>query len=240
MRIFGSRVLRQRSYGTFGRNVQSIFGFVNIAVAIAVTFFWLGHAPTAAASERPVKIVALGDSLTAGFGLPASDSFPEKLARALKAKGIAADIVNAGVSGDTASGGLERVDWSVPDGTDAVILELGANDMLRGIDPQTTRKAIFAIVDNLHQRGIAVLVCGMLAPPNFGPEYGEAFKAIFSAAAEKYGALYYPFFLDGVVTDAKLSQQDGLHPTAAGVDIIVSRILPTVEKLIAQVRATRS
>jgi acyl-CoA thioesterase I len=189
------------------------------------------------AEDRPVKIIALGDSLTAGLGLPASDAFPSKLASALKRKGIDAEIINAGVSGDTATGGLERLDWSVPEDTDAVIVELGANDMLRGINPNTTRKAITSIVQKLRQRGIAVLVCGMLAPPNMGAEYGAAFKSIFSDAAEKYGALYYPFFLDGIATDPKLNQKDGLHPTAAGVDVIVSKVLPTVEQLIQQAKA---
>ncbi|MGZ3410442.1 MAG: arylesterase [Xanthobacteraceae bacterium] len=191
------------------------------------------------AEGRPVKIVALGDSLTAGFGLVVSDAFPVKLASALKGKGIDAEIINAGVSGDTATGGLERLDWSVPDGTDAVIVELGANDMLRGIDPNTTRKAITSIVQKLRQRGIAVLVCGMLAPPNMGSEYGVAFKSIFSDAAKKYDALYYPFFLDGIATDPKLNQKDGLHPTAAGVDVIVSKVLPTVEQLIERAKAQR-
>jgi acyl-CoA thioesterase-1 len=239
MRKFGPRVSRQPSYGSFSQNVQPAFGFVK-ALMLAVAVFGLVQAPAVIAQERPVRIVALGDSLTAGFGLPASDAFPAKLEKALKAKGAAVEITNAGVSGDTASGGLARVDWSVPDGTDAVILELGANDMLRGIDPKVTRKAIFAIADKLHQRGIALLICGMLAPPNMGPDYGDAFKAIFSDAAEKYGALFYPFFLDGIVGDTTLNQQDGLHPTAAGVDIIVAKILPSVEQLISRVRASRS
>jgi acyl-CoA thioesterase-1 len=238
MRIFGSRVSRQPSYGTFGQNVQSAFEFVT-AMVLAMTVLCAAQV-SAVAADRPVKIVALGDSLTAGFGLSASDAFPAKLAAALKAKGIDVEIVNAGVSGDTASGGLERLDWSVPDGTDGVIVELGANDMLRGVEPQTTRKAIFAIAEKLKQRGIPVLICGMLAPPNMGAQYGTDFKAIFSDVAAKYGTLYYPFFLDGVVTDPKLNQQDGLHPTAAGVDIIVAKILPAVEQLIARARSARS
>jgi acyl-CoA thioesterase I len=195
----------------------------------------LAAAPFSSLAEaRTIRIIALGDSLTAGFGLAAADAFPAKLAVALKKKGIDAQVINAGVSGDTATGGLERLDWSVPDGTDAVIVELGANDMLRGIDPNVTRRAIDSIVQKLRQRGIAVLVCGMLATPNMGTEYGQAFNSIFSRAAQKYGALFYPFFLDGVATQANFNQPDGLHPTAAGVDVIVKNLLPTVEKLVDQ------
>jgi acyl-CoA thioesterase-1 len=191
------------------------------------------------AQERQVKIVALGDSLTAGYGLSASETFPAKLALALKSKDIEAEIVNAGVGGDTATGGLERLDWSVPQDTDAVILELGANDMLRGLDPKITRAAIGTIVRKLRQRRIVVLICGMLAPPNMGEEYGMAFKLIFADAAVAYGAMYYPFFLEGVAANTKLIQRDGLHPTAAGVDRIVSNILPSVEQLIVWSKTER-
>jgi acyl-CoA thioesterase-1 len=212
-------------------------------VTVSVTVFaalvgGFGVAP-AAAADTPVKIVALGDSLTAGFGLPVAASFPVKLEKALKAKGIAATVANAGVSGDTASGGLARVDWSIPDGTDAVILELGANDALRGIDPEVTRKSLDAILARLKARKIAVLLCGMRAPPNMGADYAKAFDAIFPALAEKHGALLYPFFLDGVAADAKLNQGDGIHPTAQGVDAIVMRIMPQIEQLIARARASR-
>ncbi len=203
----------------------------------------LGLGPTgvgAAPADAPVKIVALGDSLTAGLGLPVQSAFPEKLARALEAKGIAATVANAGVSGDTASGGLSRLDWSVPEGTDAVVLELGANDALRGIDPQVTRKALAEIVRRLQERHIAVLLCGMFAPRNMGPDYVQAFDAIFPALASERGLVFYPFFLEGVATDPKLNQPDGLHPTAAGVDVIVAGIMPKVEDLIARVRAARA
>jgi acyl-CoA thioesterase I len=194
---------------------------------------------TPAAAEGPIKIVALGDSLTAGFGLPPDAAFPVKLAKALAAKGIAVEIANAGVSGDTASGGLARVDWSIPDGTDAVIVELGANDMLRGIDPKVTREALEAIVKRLKERGLAVLLCGMLAPPNYGSDYVKAYDAIFPDLAAKYGLVFYPFFLDGLVGDRALNQADDLHPTAAGVDQIVARILPKAEELIARVKTKR-
>ena len=189
------------------------------------------------AADRPVNIVALGDSLTAGFGLGASDAFPAKLERALAAKGIAVTVANAGVSGDTSSGGLARLDWSVPPDTDAVILELGGNDALRGIDPTVTRQALDGILRALAQRNIPVLFCGMLSPRNLGVEYAHTFDAIFPDLAKTYGAVFYPFFLDGVAGDLKLNQRDGLHPTAAGVDVIVARILPKAEELVARARA---
>jgi len=183
-----------------------------------------------------VKIVALGDSLTAGYGLSDKDGFVTRLQAALTAKGSAAVIANAGVSGDTASDGLARLDWSVPLGTDAVIVELGANDMLRGIDPQVTRKALDAILGRLTGRHLAVLLCGMRAAPNLGAAFGKAFNSIYPDLAAKYGVLFYPFFLDGVAGDLSLDQADGMHPNARGVDVMVHRILPAVEELIAQVR----
>jgi acyl-CoA thioesterase-1 len=194
----------------------------------------------AEAADRPVRIVVLGDSLTAGLGLPVNAAFPAKLEQALKAKGMAVEITNAGVSGDTASAGLARLDWSVPEGTDAVIVELGANDTLRGIDPKVTRQALGEIVRRLRGRGIAVLLTGMRAAPNLGPDYGRDFEAIYSALAAENDLLFYPFFLDGVATDSKLNQRDGLHPTAAGVDAIVARILPKAEELVARARDKRA
>ncbi len=190
-------------------------------------------------AEQPIKIVALGDSLTAGYGLPEKDGFVSRLQAALTTKGIAADIENAGVSGDTASDGLARLDWSVSQGTDAVILELGANDMLRGIKPEITRDALETILRRLTDRHIAVLLCGMRAPPNMGADYGQTFDRIYPELAGKYGALFYPFFLDGVAANLSLTQHDGMHPNAAGVDVIVGRILPRVEDLIARVRGQR-
>ena len=165
-----------------------------------------------ATAEAPVKIVALGDSLTAGYGLPDKDGFVPRLQAALAAKGIAAEIENAGVSGDTAADGLARLDWSVPQGTDAVIVELGANDMLRGIKPQVTRDALDAILRRLTERHIAVLLCGMRAAPNLGAEYGQAFERIYPELAVTYGVLLYPFFLDGVAADLSLTQHDGTAP----------------------------
>lgn len=188
------------------------------------------------AADTPVKIVVLGDSLSAGHNLPASAAFPVRLERALRAKGHVVEVVNAGVSGDTASGGLARLDWSVPDGTAAVIVELGANDMLRGIDPKVTQQALEEIVRRLTERQIVVLIAGMRAIPNLGMDFVSGFETIYPEIASKYGALLYPFFLDGVAGDAKLNQRDGLHPTAAGVDQIVAGILPKAEELIARVR----
>ena len=187
------------------------------------------------AAERPVKIVALGDSLTAGWGVAAGDAFPAKLERALDRNGVAAQVINAGVSGDTASGGLARLDWSVPDGIDAVIVELGANDALRGIDPAVTRAALEQVLRRLQERRLPVLLCGMRAPPNMGSDYVRRFDAIYPELASRYGVLLYPFFLEEVAADPALNQGDGLHPTAAGIDVIVRRIVPKVEELIRMV-----
>ena len=189
------------------------------------------------AALRPLKLVALGDSLTAGYGLPGEAAFPAVLERALRAKGYAVSITNAGVSGDTTSGGLARLDWSVPDGTDGIILELGANDMLRGIDPNIPRQALDEILARLRERGIPVLLTGMYASRNLGAEYVARFEAIFPDLAKKYGVPLYPFFLDGVAGVRELALPDGLHPTAKGVQVIVERILPTVERFVAQLAA---
>jgi acyl-CoA thioesterase-1 len=191
------------------------------------------------AADQPVRIVVLGDSLTAGLGLAADAAFPAKLERVLHAQGLNVKIVDAGVSGDTASNGLERIDWSVEDGTDAVIVELGANDALRGVDPKLTREALDGIMRRLQARRIPVLLAGMQAPRNMGPDYQAAFDAIFPELAARHGVLFYPFFLDGVATDLKLNQGDGMHPNAAGVDVIVERIVPKVKELLGQVQAAR-
>jgi acyl-CoA thioesterase-1 len=222
-----------RSYGSWSALVQ-VFALVVAALVLAVPL-----AGPAAGADRPVRIVALGDSLTAGLGLPANAAFPARLEQALNAKGMAVEITNAGVSGDTASAGLARLDWSVPEGTDAVIVELGANDTLRGTDPKVTREALEGIVGRLRERRIEVLLAGMRAAPNLGPDYGRDFDAIYPDLAARNDLLLYPFFLDGVATDAKLNQRDGLHPTAAGVDAIVARILPKAEALVARVRDKR-
>ncbi|WFU72860.1 MULTISPECIES: arylesterase [unclassified Bradyrhizobium] len=195
--------------------------------------------PAWADATKPVKLVVLGDSLSAGLGLPGQEAFPIKLQKALQAKGITVDMTNAGVSGDTSSGGRDRLDWSVPDGTDGVIVELGANDALRGIDPDLTRKALTDIVARLKERKIPVMLCGMLAPPNYGAEYAARFNSIYPDLAKTFDVPLYPFFLDGVAADAKLNQADGIHPTAAGVDIIVGRIMPTVEAFVGTIHEQR-
>ena len=191
--------------------------------------------PSATLGAVPLKMVVLGDSLSAGYGLSGADAFPEKLQKTLKAKGIDVDMTNAGVSGDTSSGGRDRLDWSVPEGTQAVIVELGANDALRGTDPTITRKALSDIVARLKTRGIAVLLCGMLAPPNYGADFAARFNSIYSDIAKSSGVPLYPFFLAGVAGDTKLNQADGMHPTAEGIDIIVKNILPTVEAFLSSI-----
>lgn len=216
--------------------------FAHIIVLI-LAFLMTGAASaqmSAAASAKPVKIVAFGDSLTAGLGLPADQAFPAKLQKALKSKGIEVDIVNAGVSGDTTSGGRDRLDWSVAEGTEAVILELGANDAMRGTDPKVTRAALADILKRLKARGIAVLLCGMLAPPNYGADYAARFDAIYPELAKEFGVPLYPFFLEGVAAETRLNQKDGIHPTAEGVDLIVKNILPTVEALLGAMAGQRS
>ena len=187
----------------------------------------------------PIKLVVLGDSLSAGLGLPAADAFPAQLEKALKDKGLNVAVGNSGVSGDTTSGGLDRLDWSVPEGTAGVILELGANDALRGTDPKVTRTALDDIIKRLTARHVAVLLCGMLSPPNYGADYAAQFNAIYPDLAKKYGVPLYPFFLDGVAADSKLNQADGMHPTAAGVAVIVKKILPTVESFVRGIGAQK-
>jgi acyl-CoA thioesterase-1 len=201
--------------------------------------FCAAFATSGLAGDRPVRIVAFGDSLTAGYGLPVQAAFPVKLERALKAKGYAVEIVNAGVSGDTAARGLARLDWSVPEDTDAVIVELGANDMLLGLDPRVTRNALTEIIRRLTDRKIPVLLAGMRAAPNLGSAYGSEFDRIYADLARESGVLFYPFFLDGIVTHSRFNLQDGVHPNAAGIDAIVERILPHVEELIRRVQAQR-
>jgi acyl-CoA thioesterase-1 len=187
-----------------------------------------------AAEGKPLTILAFGDSLVAGFGLGSRDGFTAKLELALKAKGIEARVVNAGLSGDTSAGGLARLDWALEPKPDFAIVELGANDGLRGLDPGQTRANLDAILGKLKAKGVPVLFAGMYAPPNMGPDYGKAFNALYPELAQKHGVPFYPFFLEGVAAEASLNQPDGIHPNAKGVDIIVERILPHVLKLIGK------
>jgi len=189
-------------------------------------------APVMAQTPPPLRIVAFGDSLTAGYQLPAPDAFPVVLEKALKDKGLIANISNAGVSGDTTSGGLARLDWSIPEGTQAVILELGANDALRGLDPARAEANLEAMITRLKARNIKVLLAGMLAPRNNGADYAKTFDALYPRLAERHGLMLYPFFLDGVTGVPGMTLPDGLHPNRQGVDEIVRRILPTVIALL--------
>lgn len=229
-----------RRYGRASALVQSLGAFFAL-IALCLT----AAAPTALAQSaaapapggKTLRLVALGDSLSAGYNLPGSAAFPAVLEQALRKKGLSVEIVNAGVSGDTTQGGLERLDWSVPEGTDGVILELGANDALRGIDPAQTRQALEAMIQRLQERRIPVLLAGMYAPRNLGTDYAQRFDAIYPELAKKYGLVLYPFFLEGIAGDRALNQADGLHPTAEGVKAIVRAILPTVERFIATLPA---
>jgi len=199
---------------------------------IAAVFVFVGLVFSATAFAEPFRIVGFGDSLMAGYGLGPGESFPEKLESALRNKGHDVVIAKAGVSGDTTSGGLSRLDWSVPEGTQLVILELGANDMLRGIAPEITEKNLASMIETLKSRGIGVFLVGMLAAPNLGPDYQKAFDAIYPALSERYGVPLYPFFLDGVAGESGLLLDDAMHPNAAGIDIMVERMLPAVEKVL--------
>jgi acyl-CoA thioesterase I len=199
------------------------------ALAVAAVLATASHA-----AARTLRLVALGDSLTAGFGLPPGKAFPDRLEAALRANGFDAHVINAGVSGDTAADGLARYDWAVPVDADALIVELGANDMLRGMKPEATKATLAAILDRARAAHLPTLLAGMRAARNFGAEYDRAFDAIYPALAKAYDVPLYPFFLDGVAGDPKLNQADGLHPTAEGVEVIVRKILPSVEALLKQ------
>jgi acyl-CoA thioesterase-1 len=184
------------------------------------------------AGARPVKILAMGTSLTQGYGLPPGTELTTQLQAALKAQGIDAQIVNAGVSGDTSSGGLSRLDWSLADHPDAAILELGSNDMLRGVSPAVTEKNLRAILSTLQKDHVPVLFTGMHAQRNLGADYVKEFDAIYPRLAKDGNVLFYPFILDGVALNPELNQADGMHPNPAGVKIIVARMLPYVKKLV--------
>jgi len=217
----------------FGLNMTRFFAALSLA---AMTVFSSG-ATSPASAQEPITLVALGDSLTAGYNLPASSAFPNVLEAALRERGHDVNVINAGVSGDTAAGGLARLDWSVPEDADGVIVALGANDMLRGFDPAVTKEAIDAIVSRLKERDMGVLLAGMLAGRNMGAEYAEEFDSIYPALAEQHDVMLYPFFLEGVAGEPSLNLDDGIHPNRAGVDLMVEQILPTVEAFIARLNA---
>ncbi|ESZ47237.1 arylesterase [Mesorhizobium sp. L103C565B0] len=209
--------------------------FKRLNAAGLVLFVTLCGAISSVRAET-FTIVGFGDSLMAGFGLGPGDGFTDKLQAALRAKGHDVTVANAGVSGDTSSGGLARLDWSVPNGTRLVILELGANDMLRGVSPSITEKNLDDMLAKLKARKIAVLLAGMRAAPNLGADYQNAFDAIYPKLAAKYDVPLYPFFLDGVAAQSGLQLEDGLHPNPKGVAVMVERILPAVEKAVAAVQ----
>lgn len=200
-------------------------------------------APLTAAAVEPLRLLVLGDSLAAGYGLPRQDGFTAQLERSLRAEGLHVIVINAGVSGDTSQGGLARLDWVLqtagPDGPDAVIVELGANDGLRGIDPDVTYENLDRIVSRLRERGVPILIAGMRAPPNLGREYVDAFNAIFPRLAAHHDVPLYPFFLQGVAAVPDLNQADGIHPNREGVAEIVSSITPSVKALINQAENAR-
>lgn len=205
---------------------KRLFGRMSVALLLL--------APVAAAAA-PVKILAFGTSLTQGYGLPPGTEFPAVLQARLKASGIDATVINAGVSGDTSSDGLSRIDWSLADHPDAAIVEMGSNDALRGIDPKLTERNLAAMLARFRDAHVPVLLLGMKAPRNLGPDYANAFDPIYPRLAKEFGVLFYPFVLDGVALNAKLNQADGMHPNPDGVKIIVGRMLPSVKQLVAEV-----
>lgn len=198
---------------------------------LLVVAFWM---PAGAAP--PLRLLVLGDSLTAGYGLNAEDGFTAQLQAALKTEGRDVTVLNAGVSGDTTAGGRARIGWALGDKPDAVIVELGANDGLRGLDPKATFDNLDAVISDIRTAGLPVLLTGMLAPPNLGRDYADDFNAVYPRLAEKHDVLFYPFFLAGVAARPELNQDDGIHPNAKGVAAVVARILPYVLDLLARAK----
>jgi acyl-CoA thioesterase-1 len=217
-----SRDRQERPHGGYGRRATIVNG---LAVFLALSL-------PARAQERR-RLLVLGDSLTAGYGLPKNRAFPARLEAALRAQGVDVNVIDAGVSGDTSAGGLARLDWAMGDPPPGyAIVELGANDGLRGLPPAAMEQNLDAILTRLKAKGVRVLLAGMRAPPNFGRDYVAEYEAVFPRLARKHDAVFYPFFLEGIAADASLNQGDGLHPNAAGVEAIVRRILPSVRQLL--------
>ncbi len=216
----------------FRQNDTQNRGMSGPGAALGLALMAVALPAGAAAAAEPVRLMAFGTSLTHGYGLPAGETFPEQLEAALQARGLDVTVINAGNSGDTTAGGLARLDWALADEPDAVILELGANDGLRGLDPAATYDNLDAIMAKLTAEDLPVLIAGMLAPPNLGREYGEAFNQVYPRLAKKYDVPLYPFFLDGVAIEPSLNQADGIHPNADGVAEIVARITPHVVRLL--------
>ncbi len=217
---------RKRSFGGYGA-VSRVFNVLIVLLLLGPALAGSGHA-----AGKPVRILAFGDSLTAGYGLAPAEGFTAQLETALKARGHDVQVINGGVSGDTTAGGAARLDWALGDAPDLVILELGANDALRGLDPAAARRNLDRMLATLAGRGIPTLLAGMYAPPNFGRDYGERFNAIYPELAAKHGVPLFPFFLEGVAARPDLNQPDGIHPNAAGVRIIVETLLPHLLPLV--------
>ena len=230
----GRNVLALAQVVSAGTLVNTLAG---LALLAAATFSVI---PAVAAETKPIRIAAFGDSLSSGYGLRQSQAFPVQLQKELKARGHNVVVSNASVAGDTTAAGLARLDWSIGDDVDAVIVEFGANDALRGIDPKVTRDNLQKILAKLKARNIPVLFAGMRSPANWGDTYAQDFDVIFPDLAKEHELLFYPFFLDGVILNAKLNQNDGLHPNTKGVAEIVRQIVPSVEKLIGKVEAARA
>lgn len=220
-------------------NAQRALHLVYLGIMAIVVNAAIALSLSAAEVKSPVKLVAFGDSLTAGFLLKPDQSFPAQLARALAAKGYAVDVTNAGVSGDTTAAGLERFEWAVPRDTEAVILELGANDALRGQSPKEAKANLERIIVRLKERNIAVLLAGMRAPSNWGADYVRDFDGMYRELADKHGLILFPFFLEGVALQKSMNLDDGMHPNNKGVAVIVENILPKVEELLREVEQRR-
>ena len=217
--------------GTFGTGYGGFAAMVNSRIAaLLALLLCLSAAPGLQAQTAPIKLAVLGDSLAAGYGVKPSQAIPARLEAALKAGGRNVSVINHGVSGDTTAGGVERIDWMLADKPDIVLVELGANDALRGSDPAGTERNLDAIITKLKAAGVTVWLAGMLAPRNFGPEYAAQFDGLYKRLADKHNVPLYPFFLDGVAQDPALNQADGIHPNPRGVDIVVERILPFITK----------
>lgn len=221
--------------GSMMQRFQPILGLLTLLLPLA---FVPPAFSQGAGGDGARQIVAFGDSLSAGYGLGPGESFPEQLQAALREDGYEVTVTNAGVSGDTTSGGLARLEWSVPESADLVIVELGANDALRGVDPQITRQNLDEILTRLGERGQKVIFAGMLAPPNMGEDYAKSFNPIFPELAEKHDVSFYPFFLEGVAADRDLNQDDGMHPNAKGVAVIVEKMKPLIEESLGEKQAS--
>lgn len=227
--------------GARGASVNAARGFAHVVLIFVALACGIEAARAQSPQmDKPVKIVAFGDSLTAGYMLAPSEAFPVVLGKALVARGYKVEMINAGVSGDTTSGARERVGWAVPPDADAVILEFGANDALRGLDPAAAKRNLDFLIQGFKTQKMEILLAGMVAPRSMGDRYTKTFDAMFPDLAAQYGLLLYPFFLDKTALQSQLSLQDGMHPNAKGVVAIVADILPKVEELIARVKAHRT